>query len=431
MNQLLDEFTDAYLEDLDDVEQQTMEAAALVRSVSIPLLEAMLPGIDTSEATRRLAALPFVEATSDGLALHEVMQQSIASRMRASDPEWHLELRKRAWVCLREKLRSTPRSQLWRHTADMIYLLENREVRDAHFPGGAHQFAIEKATPSDDGAINELIDLHETPGSADLLASWWSRCPEAFRVARDLRGEVAGFSIIINSGLIDMRKFSYDPVVEMWLDHMKENPISPSQEVLLIRRWLTWEEGDGPCEAQASMWLDLKRTYMQLRPRLRRNYGVTDHPEIYGPVMDQLQGGVIPGGVVDIDGRSYCGLYLEFGPASVDGWLTRLAAVELGLPEDELLDVRNRQLLLNGQRVDLTPKEFEVMHYLKEQGGDAAPRVEILGAVWGYEENLGSNVVDAVVHSLRKKLGDRADMIETVRGVGYRLNPARGQSPLE
>lgn len=61
--------------------------------------------------------------------------------------------------------------------------------------------------------------------------------------------------------------------------------------------------------------------------------------------------------MVDIDGRSYCGLYLESGLASVDGWLTRLAALELGLPEDELLDVRNRQLLLNGHRVDLTPKE--------------------------------------------------------------------------
>jgi hypothetical protein len=109
------------------------------------------------------------------------------------------------------------------------------------------------------------------------------------------------------------------------------------------------------------MWLDLKRTYMALRPRLRRNYGATDHPEIYGPVMDQLGGGIIPQGVAEVGGRQYHGLYLEFGPSSVDGWLARLTARELGLPEDDLLDVRQRQVLVDGRRVDLTPKEFEVV----------------------------------------------------------------------
>ena len=110
-------------------------------------------------------------------------------------------------------------------------------------------------------------------------------------MARNARGEVAGFSIITTSGRTDPRRFAHDPVVAMWLEHLAEHPIGPGQEVLLIRRWLTWDAGDGPCEAQASMWLDLKRIYMQLRPRLRRNYGITDHPEIYGPVMEQIRGG--------------------------------------------------------------------------------------------------------------------------------------------
>jgi DNA-binding response OmpR family regulator len=171
------------------------------------------------------------------------------------------------------------------------------------------------------------------------------------------------------------------------------------------------------------MWLDLKRIYMALRPHLRRNYGATDHPEIYGPVMDQLGGGVIPQGAVRIGGREYHGLYLEFGPSSVDGWLTSLAAQELGLSEDDLVDVRQRQIQVNGRRVDLTPKEFEVMYYLRERIGSSVPRMELLAAIWGYEEKLGSNVVDAVVHNLRKKLGTKAERIQTVRGVGYRLSP--------
>jgi DNA-binding response OmpR family regulator len=48
-------------------------------------------------------------------------------------------------------------------------------------------------------------------------------------------------------------------------------------------------------------------------------------------------------------------------------------------------------------------------------------RVDLLEEVWGYEYDGGSNVVDSIVRSLRKKLGDYAAAIETVTGVGYRF----------
>lgn len=100
----------------------------------------------------------------------------------------------------------------------------------------------------------------------------------------------------------------------------------------------------------------------------------------------------------------------------------RLAARELGVTDEGLLDVGERQLRVNGERIDLTPKEFEVMAYLNEHPGDTVTRDELLGAIWGYEEIVGSNVVDAVIHTLRKKLGNQADLLQTVRGVGYRLS---------
>ncbi len=153
-----------------------------------------------------------------------------------------------------------------------------------------------------------------------------------------------------------------------------------------------------------------------------RPYSTTNRPEVYAPVLAPLGGAAIPGGEVELDGRIYYGVYLEFGPSSVDGWLTRIAADELGLPEDDLLDVRQRQLLIDGERIDLTPLEFELINYLTEHAGAVVSRYALLADVWGYDANIGSNVVEAVVHSLRKKLGPRSSMIETVRGVGYRFN---------
>ena len=74
-----------------------------------------------------------------------------------------------------------------------------------------------------------------------------------------------------------------------------------------------------------------------------------------------------------------------------------------------------------GDRIGLTPLEYGVMAYLCDNEGKAVARTDLLDEVWGYQVDVGSNVVDARILSLRKKLGQRASMIETVSGVGYRL----------
>lgn len=420
MSRLLDELTEAYLSELEDGDEDLLEAAAVVRTISVPLLQAMLPERPAWEGFELLRRLPFVEVTSDGLTLHSAVQESIAARLRAAAPSQYRELRRRAWTHLREELRVAPEAELWRQTADMIYLLENPAVREALFPTQAHRFAIEPASASDADAIKAITERHEPEESAELILSWWSRSPDAFRVARDSAGEVVGFAIF--STRADLRRFAYDPVVAAWRTHMQAHPIASDSRVLLVRRWLTVDDADLPSEAQAGMWLDLKRTYMELRPRLRRVYSATDHPGVYGPVLRQLEAQPVTDRLVEIGGRHYQPYCLDMGPASVDGWLTRLAARELGINDDGLLDVNERQLLTDGDRVDLTPKEFEVMAYLNEHHGDTVTRSELLTEIWGYDHLAGSNVVDVVVHALRKKLGHQADILETVRGVGYRLS---------
>jgi two-component system, OmpR family, response regulator len=71
--------------------------------------------------------------------------------------------------------------------------------------------------------------------------------------------------------------------------------------------------------------------------------------------------------------------------------------------------------------VDLTPREFALLAYLAKQPGRAVPRTELLRKVWEIQFDPGSNVVDAHVKKVREKLGEFANLIETVRGVGYRV----------
>ena len=79
------------------------------------------------------------------------------------------------------------------------------------------------------------------------------------------------------------------------------------------------------------------------------------------------------------------------------------------------------EVLCNGEGVMLTYKEFELLCFLFEHRGAVLNRDQILREVWGYEFDGENRTVDVHVRTLRRKLGECADVIETVRGVGYKI----------
>ena len=81
------------------------------------------------------------------------------------------------------------------------------------------------------------------------------------------------------------------------------------------------------------------------------------------------------------------------------------------------LDLQRRSLRVREREVPLTPREFELLEHLMRHANEVCTRLELLGDVWGYSFDPGSNVVDVCVGRLRTKL--EHDLIETVRNVGY------------
>ncbi len=84
------------------------------------------------------------------------------------------------------------------------------------------------------------------------------------------------------------------------------------------------------------------------------------------------------------------------------------------------LDLRTRRARVGERTVDLTAREFTLMETLLRHPGQVLSREQLLSHVWGYDFDPNSNVVDVYIRYLRRKLGN--DLIETVRGMGYRLN---------
>jgi CBS domain-containing protein len=86
---------------------------------------------------------------------------------------------------------------------------------------------------------------------------------------------------------------------------------------------------------------------------------------------------------------------------------------------DLALDLRTRQVVVDGTALDLSAREFALAEVFFRHPGQVLSREQLLSQVWGYDFDPGSNVVDVYVGYLRKKLGK--DSIVSVRGMGYRL----------
>ena len=89
--------------------------------------------------------------------------------------------------------------------------------------------------------------------------------------------------------------------------------------------------------------------------------------------------------------------------------------------DDLKLSVGRHKVCWKEEKVELTRKEFELLQYLMENKGLVMTRNQILCHVWGYDFDGETRTVDVHVRTLRQKLGEAGNLIETVRGVGYRI----------
>ncbi|MGF1601775.1 MAG: response regulator transcription factor [Thermosynechococcaceae cyanobacterium] len=87
------------------------------------------------------------------------------------------------------------------------------------------------------------------------------------------------------------------------------------------------------------------------------------------------------------------------------------------------LDLRTRRAQIGDRTIDLPAREFTLAETFFRHPGQVLSREQLLDRVWGYDYSPGSNIVDVYVGYLRKKLG--SDVLETVRGMGYRLRTER------
>jgi hypothetical protein len=419
-----------FLRDVPDpTERRLLEAACLVRRATRSILDAMVPdagdGTASAAAIDRLRALSFVEVAEDGLKVHETVRAAVAANLESQDPARYHALRSRAWSCLRTEVTAARNAHLWRYTADMLYLIDQPTLRTAFFPGEPALHAVEAARPDDGPALLRLVE-DQDPADVEGVRAWWEAIPRSFRLIRAGPGAVAAFYTIVPAALVPARLRAADPVVDRWCRHLRDpdGGLPAGAPALFARRLLARETDSGAALLRAACWLDVKRAYLE-HAAARRLY-VADHrspsPAVAAMGFEVARALEQPRAT----GAPLRTLVLEFGPDGVLGWMARLVDAQIGArpaaasaPACEL-DEASRALRVAGRRVPLTRLEFGVLRYLRDRPDQVIGRDELLREVW-QQQFGGSNVVDAAVRSLRKKLGPHAGAIATETGHGYRF----------
>ena len=415
-HQVMTQLSDIFLADMNSATRQALEAMSTVRRTTQTMLAAMLEMPEAEGLYGDLRNLSIVERCEDGLRLHPSVQESIAAQLRAADPVRFTGYRRRAWRALDAQASEIGASDLWRHTADVIYLIENPVVREAFFPSQAAHLAVECARPEDESAILRIAAKHDGASGRAILERWWKAMPGAFHVVWEPGRKIVGFYFMFDLASAPSKLVALDPQTRGWQEHLQGKLDEPRQ-VLFLRRWLAEESGETPSVVQAACWLDIKRVYVELRPGLQRVYLAVADLAPYAPAATELGFEVVCAG----SGLPLASAMLDLGPGSVDAWLRRLVRKELRIPDSIEIDVARREAVIAGKRVLLAPLECGVLNALIQAEGAILRREQIMEAVWGDKQyQVGSNVLEVVVLSLRRKLAGHAKAIVSVRGVGYR-----------
>jgi DNA-binding CsgD family transcriptional regulator len=312
--EVVEELVEVLFDDLDPELRNVVETASVLRRVTVPALAAVLER-DEAAAERawvELRELPFTTIRPDGLELQAVVQDVAAGRLELRDPGRARDLRRRAAGVA---LASVQRAPGWAATADLLHLVQNAVIRSAFLPPAGVQHPVETATGADLPDVLAITERHLGADERARMERWWRHHPEGLSVSRGPGGGVEAFSVVVEAAAVADELRRDDPAASAMTADLRARPLRTGGRALLSRRMLTAERGVQRCPELALMIIDLKRTYLEMRPDLMRVYDASPAAGPLAPTMRAL-------GFTLVAGGGSADLWaLEMPTGSVDAWI--------------------------------------------------------------------------------------------------------------
>ncbi|WP_285474943.1 ATP-binding protein [Actinoplanes sp. NBRC 101535] len=288
-------------------------------------------GDDTAAVFAWLRARPFVDESPYGLHPHDVVRDALNADLRWRDPDRFAELYRRKLVAVRDRILATADERERVQLVVLAVVLNGRRsphdaLRSLPPAMGAYPDGLRDG---DQDPIVAMTRRWQGEQQAGLCAYWMRKCPTAFRVFRDRRGDVRGFAARLD---LTERDLGADPGADtLWGYASQHSPARPGERVRAWRFFLDAEHGQGPspsltlfvaCQMLDIMLLDDDTAWTLV--------GAFEDAQRWTPVMTLLD--FREAGAYTIGDTTYPVYAHDWRRAGFTAWVDRLHAQQFGAP---------------------------------------------------------------------------------------------------
>jgi hypothetical protein len=309
--------------ELEEGNFDVVAVAAIARSCSARMLNAVLPGVDADAAMAWLRGLTFAERVGDGVALHDLVRRAVRAELEERDPPRARDLRRRIADHVHDRAVGGEARML----IDLTDLIDDPRLRWGLGADAIVDYRVDSVRPGDLEALAPWY-AGRTRWWQDVSA-FFASAPERIVLARDARDRLAGISIAITSAdpppLVEG-----DAVLGSWLEHARR--IAGGQDVLLWRDANDLGRNADPGSPVVSLMntaaiLDsgLANVRYSYIPMVAENRAAIEFSTSVG-------GRAIPELSVQVDGQTLECHVIDHGPGGMIGQLREVLYGELGLP---------------------------------------------------------------------------------------------------
>jgi hypothetical protein len=307
-----------------------LEACALVRAVTEPLLAELLAMPDAHDLFEWLRGLSFVESGPPGLFPHDLAREALAADVRWRNPDWYAELHRRARTYYTTHLAQVDVQQQQRLLFDLIYLHRDNAVMRPFFEwqeSGA--ILVDAPRPVDWPHLVAMVERHEGPDSAAVAARWFARQPEGVLVFRDAGDQQAGFLCMVALHRATPDDLEADPAAAgAWRYLQAHAPLRPGERATLFRFWMARETYQAVSAIQSLAFVNAVRHYLTT-PALAFTFFPCADPEFWAPLFAYGELPRLPAADFVVGRRQY-GVYgHDWRTQPPPDWLALLAQREI------------------------------------------------------------------------------------------------------
>jgi hypothetical protein len=310
--------------------RMALEASAIVRSMSEPLLTTLLDVPDANAAFAWLRGLSFVESGLFGVFPHDLAREALIADLRWRNPQRYALLHDRARAAYLARLDSARAEEQQSVLIDYIFLhRDNPVVRPfLEWQEGGSVLA-DTLRESDIPQILEMVSIHEGEESARIAAHWLDRQPDGVMVFRDAEQQPAGFMAAVAMEQAAAEDIALDPgaiAVARFLE--RQAPLRPGERATLFRFWMAQDTYQGVSTTQSLTFVNAVRHYLSTA-NLACSFFACTEPDFWAPVFAYADLHRIPDADFEVGGRRYGVYWHDWRATPPMVWLQLLAGREI------------------------------------------------------------------------------------------------------